>query len=87
MNIENDLIEGAEAAAGILGLTKRQIYYMVAKNRLPSTRIGNRLFFRKSELERTFSANDNGIDFDVSAMWPHLIKGAKRHGQKRKNAR
>lgn len=79
-NIENDLIEGADAAAGILGLTKRQVYYMVAKNRLPSTRIGNRLYFRKSELERTFSANDNGIDFDVSATWLQLIKGATRHG-------
>lgn len=79
-SIEIDLIEGAAAAAGVLGLTKRQIYYMVAKNRLPSTRIGNRLYFRKSELERTFSANDNGVDIDVSAMWPQLMKGAKRHG-------
>jgi len=78
--VENDLIEGAEAAAKLLGLTKRQVYHMVAKNRLPCTRIGTRLFFRKSELDRTFSANDNCISFEMSAMCANLVKGIARHG-------
>lgn len=62
-NIEQDLIEGAAAAAGVLGLTKRQVYHMVAKKRLPCTRIGNRLYFRRSELERAFSAEQIDINF------------------------
>ena len=78
-NRKIDLIEGAEAAADVLGLTKRQVYHMVAKNRLPHTRCGNRLYFRKSELERAFSANDNDITSDASALWLQLTRGAKRH--------
>ncbi|MCW1381967.1 helix-turn-helix domain-containing protein [Novosphingobium sp. KCTC 2891] len=51
-----DLIDGAEAAAAFTGLSRRQIYRLVEHGHLPVIRKGRRLFFRKSEVERAFSA-------------------------------
>ena len=54
--LADDLLPGATAAAAYLGLSDRQIYHMVEAKNLPVTRIGKRLFFRRSELDRAFSA-------------------------------
>jgi excisionase family DNA binding protein len=73
-SVKIDLIEGAAAAAAVLGLSKRQVYHMVANKRLPCTRIGNRLYFRRSELERAFSANDNDFSPLSATALTEMIK-------------
>jgi excisionase family DNA binding protein len=52
--LHEDLLSGAEAAAGYIGLSRRAIYHLVEAGHLPVTRKGRRLFFRKSELEAAF---------------------------------
>ena len=56
--LKDDLIEGAEAAAAFCGLRPRQIYNWAESGRLPVVRIGRKLFFRRSELERAFSSRE-----------------------------
>lgn len=56
-----DLIDGADAAAAFTGLSRRQIYRLTEQGHLPVIRKGRRLFFRRSELERTFSARPHGL--------------------------
>lgn len=53
--LADDLLPGARAAATFLGVTKRTVYHMAADGRVPAVKIGGKLYFRKSELERTFS--------------------------------
>jgi excisionase family DNA binding protein len=57
-NLVNDLLPGANAAAAFTGLTSRTIYHMVEKGELPVIRKGRRLYFRRSELERTFRSTE-----------------------------
>lgn len=54
--LKDDLLAGAEAAADYIGVKPRAVYHLVETNRLPVIRLGKRLYFRKSELERAFSA-------------------------------
>jgi len=54
--LADDLLPGAVAAAAYIGVTPRAVYHMVESQNLPVTRIGKRLYFRKSELERAFTA-------------------------------
>ena len=53
--LADDLIAGAKGAASYSGLSERTIYHLVEMQRLPVTRMGARLYFRKSELEKVFS--------------------------------
>lgn len=55
--LSSDLIYGAKAAADYCGLPRRVIYHLVEKGELPAIKKGKALFFRKSELERAFTAN------------------------------
>lgn len=57
----NDLINGAADAASFTGLTRRQIYRLTEQGLLPVIRKGRRLFYRRSELEATFTATDTSI--------------------------
>jgi excisionase family DNA binding protein len=54
--LASDLLSGADAAASFIGVTRRSVYHLVEAGHLPVTRKGRRLFFRRSELERAFSA-------------------------------
>lgn len=54
--LAEDLLHGADAAAEFLGIPRRTVYRMVDANEVPHIRKGNKLFFRKSDLERAFSA-------------------------------
>lgn len=54
--MNNDLISGASAAAAFTGLSRRMIYRLAEEGHVPVTRKGRRLYFRKSELDRAFSA-------------------------------
>ena len=54
--LAEDLLAGATAAARFIGVTPRAVYHLVEEGRLPVVRMGKRLYFRKSELERAFSA-------------------------------
>ena len=51
-----DLINGAAAAAAYTGLPQRTIYHLVETGQLPAIRKGRRLYFRKTELEQSFSS-------------------------------
>lgn len=54
--LNEDLIAGATAAAAYCGLTPRAIYHLVESGHLPVVRMGKRYYFRRSELDRAFSA-------------------------------
>lgn len=58
MNLADDLLKGARAAAEYVGLPEKQVYYLVEKGGLPVKRLGTRvLYFRKSDLDRAFSSD------------------------------
>lgn len=54
--MELDLIDGADEAAAFTGLTRRKIYRLVEEGQIPHIRKGRRLYFRRSELDRAFTA-------------------------------
>jgi excisionase family DNA binding protein len=54
--LADDLLAGAEAAASYIGVKPRSVYHMVETGQLPCVRMGRKIYFRKSELERAFSA-------------------------------
>jgi excisionase family DNA binding protein len=56
MALAEDLLPRAIAAAAYIGVTPRAVYHLVEGGHLPAIRKGRRLYFRKSELERAFSA-------------------------------
>jgi excisionase family DNA binding protein len=55
--LANDLLPGANAAAIFIGVSPRAVYHLVEAGHLPVVRKGRRLYFRRSELERAFSAD------------------------------
>ena len=60
--LSEDLLDGAAAAAAFLGWKPRRVYRLVEANELPFIRMGGRLYFRKSELEKAFqSGSDNAV--------------------------
>ena len=50
----HDLLVGADQAAEFTGLSKRTIYHLVEQNQIPFSRLGARLYFRKSALNISF---------------------------------
>jgi excisionase family DNA binding protein len=54
--MQEDLIAGAADAASYTGLSRRVIYRLTEQGHLPAIRMGRRLYYRKSELDRTFKA-------------------------------
>jgi excisionase family DNA binding protein len=54
--LKEDLLSGASAAAAYIGVPARAVYHLVETDRLPVTRMGRRLYFRKTELEAAFRA-------------------------------
>ena len=56
--LKDDLLKGAAAAADYLGpaFNRNAIYYMARAGTLPAIRRGSQLFFRKSDLDRAFTA-------------------------------
>lgn len=55
-NLADDLIAGADAAAAYLGIPARSVYHMVGAGQLPVIKKGRRLYFRKAELDQSFSS-------------------------------
>jgi excisionase family DNA binding protein len=53
--LSNDLLEGAKGAAGYSGLKERTIYNLAETGRLPCVKVGGKLYFRKSALDRVFT--------------------------------
>jgi len=53
--LSDDLIRGARAAAQFTGLPERTIYHLTEKGHLPVIRKGRCLFYRKTDLEKSFS--------------------------------
>lgn len=56
LSLADDLLQGAEAAGKYLGLERRTIYRMVEAGEIPHVRKGKKIFFRKSALDKAFSA-------------------------------
>jgi excisionase family DNA binding protein len=56
IELKNDLLSGAAAAAAYIGVDRRSVYRMAEQGLLPVTRKGRRLFFRKSELNVAFAS-------------------------------
>ncbi|WP_066807170.1 helix-turn-helix domain-containing protein [Sphingomonas asaccharolytica] len=56
--LSDDLLEGAQGAAAFLKLRggPRAVYRMTEAGHLPVIRKGRRLFYRKSDLTKAFSA-------------------------------
>ena len=56
MQLADDLLPGASAAAAYIGVTPRAVYHLVEAGHLPTIRKGRKLYFRKTELEAAFRA-------------------------------
>ncbi|MBA3669281.1 MAG: helix-turn-helix domain-containing protein [Sphingomonas sp.] len=54
--LADDLLPGATAAAAYIGVSSRAVYHLVEAGHLPAIKKGRKLYFRKSELERAFTA-------------------------------
>lgn len=57
--LSEDLLDGAAAAAAFVFGTeskRRVIYRMTESGDLPAIRMGKRLYYRKSDLERAFQS-------------------------------
>lgn len=52
--LKTELIVGAAAAADYIGVSRSHVYRLVASGHLPAVRKGDRLYFRKSEIEAAF---------------------------------
>lgn len=52
--LADDLLDGAQAAADHLGLSRRQVYAMIKSGSLPHIQKGRKLFFRRSTLDQSF---------------------------------
>jgi hypothetical protein len=53
--LRDDLIKGAREASRYSGLKIRSVYLLCGKGAIPVVRVGGRLYFRKSELDHTFT--------------------------------
>ncbi|MFC0204717.1 helix-turn-helix domain-containing protein [Novosphingobium soli] len=57
--MKDDLLHGAQAAADFLGITRNLVYKLADKGEIPVIRKGGAMFFRKSELEKSFSSSSD----------------------------
>lgn len=57
-DLRDDLLKGASAAAEYLGpqFNRNNVYYMTKTGALPAIRRGSLIFYRKSDLDRAFTA-------------------------------
>jgi excisionase family DNA binding protein len=53
--LSNDLLEGAKGASQYSGLKERTIYNLTETGKLPFVKVGGKLYFRKSALDRVFT--------------------------------
>ena len=58
--VSEDLLVGADQAAEFTGLSRRTIYHLVERNQIPFSRMGARLYFRKSALDISFGGASTG---------------------------
>ena len=63
--LSDDLLDGAAAAAAFVGLKPRTIYRLAETNAIPVIRMGGKLFFRKSELEKAFASGTSDVSASV----------------------
>lgn len=52
--LRDDLLSGAKEAADYIGKTPRTVYNLTEQGLLPCTKLGGKLYYRKSELEAAF---------------------------------
>lgn len=63
--LSQDLLVGADEAAEFTGLSRRTIYHLVEQNQIPFSRMGGRLYFRKSALDLSFGGGSKErLNFD-----------------------
>lgn len=61
-SLADDLLKGAEAIAGYLGVPRRTIYHAVSKRLIPHFRIGETVCARKSTLLHWMAAQEAAND-------------------------
>jgi hypothetical protein len=54
--LNEDLLAGGAAIAAYIGQSERATWHMIYSGELPVIRKGRKIFARKSDLERAFSA-------------------------------
>ena len=74
-NLSDDLIHGAAAAADYMGLNRRTVYRMVEAGEIPFIRKGNKIFFRKSDLDVAFQAQSQRAEDQAEAS----LRAEKSH--------
>lgn len=55
--LKDDLIKGAREASLYIGIKPRSVYSLCEKGAIPFARVGGGLYFRKSELDLTFTGS------------------------------
>lgn len=60
-NVAEDILKGAEAIAGFLGLTRRAVYHAIDTGRIPTFRIGSNVFARKSTLLQWIESQERAL--------------------------
>ncbi|MHA4733246.1 helix-turn-helix domain-containing protein [Ensifer adhaerens] len=58
---ERDLLMGADAIAGFLGVTRRQVYRLVYDEIIPSFKLGGTIAARRSSLSKWMEALEHRI--------------------------
>lgn len=57
-----DLLYGASAIADYLGVTKRAAYHILAKNRIPSFKMGRTVCAKRSSIDAALAKVEEGRD-------------------------
>lgn len=57
MQLSEDLIVGAPAAAAFVGVSRQVIYRLASQGEIPAIKKGNRMYFSRSSLIRAFSVD------------------------------
>lgn len=54
----DDILDGAKAIGGFIGLTDRQVFHAVERGHLPVVRLGTKIMARRSTLLKWFEAQE-----------------------------
>lgn len=61
VELKDDLLAGVPEIAAFLGFTTRKVYNLAEMGELPVFKLGGKIHARKSELERRFSGDVDGL--------------------------
>lgn len=82
MELKDDLLKGAEAAAQYLGVSARAVYRMAETNEIPVIRKGGSLFFRKTLLDAAFRSDPSDAGQAEECIQLKAVVEASRKARK-----